>query len=61
MTPDDQLEIKQAACGYYRTVRNLQRNRGSEGKAIAAQQEIDRLKFEIEQIRKSKPVAEAVG
>jgi len=52
MTTLDRLEIMQGAVGYYRTVRNLQRNRGNEGRALAAQNEIDRLKFEIGQLKK---------
>jgi len=52
MTTHDRIEIMQAARGYYRTVRNFQRRRGSEGKALAAQRELDRLQFEITQAKK---------
>lgn len=52
MNAQDKIEVKLSAVGYYRTVRNMQRNRGDENKAAAAQHEIDRLNLEISQLRK---------
>jgi len=52
MTTQDRIEIMQAARGYYRTVRNFQSRRGNAGKVLAAQRELDRLKFEIAQAKK---------
>lgn len=59
MTTQDRKDILSGAVGYYRTVRNLHRRQGSKGKAQAAQQEIDRLQFEIAQIKKQEAANEA--
>lgn len=52
ITNADKLEVKQSALGYYRTMRNLYRSRGSVGRELAAAAEIDRLESEIKTIKR---------
>lgn len=59
MKAEDKKEILAGAVGYFRTVRNLHRRKGDEGKARAAQEEIDRLQFELGQIKKQEASDEA--